>query len=460
MGTGLACAVVAAAMLAAAPAGAQSYFPTDPPTPLLDEPFASDLSNWTVVEMPGVWGANWQLTSAGVPSDVDVASSYWGQHLLENRATSAQRTALLANATALGYGNLQMEFEISPGTESTSLGAVFDVDVGDDSGYVFSFSSFPASDPRTDDEPHAYWTLVRRDGSVSQTIGTGPVFLHGSNATMLQGHVYRVRVSAFCSNIRVEAQRVTKVGDSIVYSGGCPDDPTNTPTCWDTVLQWTDPAPLSAGQAGLYSASTDDQAAAARFDNVMISTWPSDCFAGCTDWTGWSEDWATGDLTSRDNIRVQARLRGRAARPLITADDSGAWRIDCEAGLDDTCSGMRLLVDLPDPTTDRDRRTTARRRTQDPRLPRAGGKREAGEGAVKFARRRRDLQLPPGTTTTRCGADYNDAALQPDPHRRLGRHADRGGDDGRLRLVRRACAPATAPGPATASPCAATGTCC
>ncbi len=368
LGWGLrrACAatVVTATLLAAGPAWAQDYFPTDSPTPILLEDFAGDLASWTVVEIPSGWSPAWATTTVGIPAGF---GTYWGQHLLENAATSGQRTALLANATAAGYANLRFDFELSAGSESTSLGAVWDVDLTADSGYIISFSNFPDTDPGSDpDQPHAMWTLVKRQGGVNQIIGSGAVNLLGSHGTMIQGGVYRIRVTGYCGNVRVQAERVYESGSEIVYDGGCAGHPLTTPDCWDTVLEWSDIVPLDAGQAGLYSASTDDQAAAARFDNVDIEVWPPDCLAGCTNWTAWGEDWATAiGASARDELQFKYLYEGLLQDPMIRLDPSGFSRIDCEVGIDGTCAGWLKLVDLPAPL---DIITNADRQAQDQRI--------------------------------------------------------------------------------------------
>ena len=357
--------MLAAVALAAAPVRAQSYFPTDPPTLLMSDDFSGDLSAWTVVEDPNGWGASWTVTSAGTPSD---AGTYWAQHLLEDAATSSQRTALLANATAVGYSSLQLEFELSPGSYSTNLGAVWDVNLLSGSAYIFSFNSFPSTDPGSDaGQPHALWTIVKRVGGVDQIVGSAPVTLYGSHGTMIQGGVYRIRVSAYCGNLRVEAQRVTTSGDSVLYSGGCPGSPLTTPECWDTVVEWTDPAPLGAGEAGLYSSSTDSDAAQALFDNAEISFWQFDCAAGCTNWTEWNELWPTGDQTARDELQFKLDYEGVLQDFVNTNDnDPTNWgRMDCEASVDDTCDGMRMLVDMPAPDLIS---TTADRAAQDDKI--------------------------------------------------------------------------------------------
>ena len=244
---------------------------------------------------------------------------------------------------------------------------MWDIDTTADSGYIMSFSNFPDTDPGSDpDQPHAMWTLVKREGGVNQIIGSGAVNLLGSHGTMIQGGVYRIRVTGYCGNIRVQAERVYESASEIVYDGGCAGHPLTTPDCWDTVLEWSDIVPLDAGQAGLYSASTDDQAAAARFDNVSIEVWPPDCLAGCTNWTLFGEDWAAAiGASSRDELQFKYLYEGLLQDPMIRLDPSGFSRIDCEVGIDGTCAGWLKLVDLPAPNLII---TNAQRQLQDEKI--------------------------------------------------------------------------------------------
>ena len=397
--------LVTLVLLAAGPAGAQIFFPAEAPATILSEDFSVDLSSWTIVQDPLTgWTPGWVVTSTGTPGGFD---AYWGQHLSENAATSGRRTALLANATAVGYGNLRFDFDLTAGTESTSLGAVWDVDTASDSGYIITFSNFPATDPGSDpDQPHAAWTLVRREGGVNEVVGTGAVNLLGSHGTMIQGGVYRVRVSSFCGNVRVQAQRVYESSSEILFDGGCASRPLLTPDCWDAVIEWSDPIVLAPGKAGLYSASLDGQPAAAQFDNVHIEVWPPECLAGCTNWTDWGEDWATAiGGESRDILQFKLDYESVLQDFLVAYDTDPAYlgRIDCEVGAEGTCDGWKQLVDLPAPS---DIVTTADRKLQDEKI---GQRLESVATAVKFLSDGGSFSWVEDYNDPKHPIDYNDA---------------------------------------------------
>ncbi len=370
-----------ALLLAAAPAGAQSFFPAEDTTPVLDEGFSgADLTAWSVVERPVGWGAAWALDTSP-PASV---SNHWAQHVAESAATVGRDSFLLAGATALGYVNGRLELELSTSEASTRLGAAWNVSLGDGYGYLLSFTDLPT--PAQAATRRALWRLEKYVGGSSQTIGQAPVVLtEPVLPTMVQDTVYGIRISFFCGNTRVEVREVHEVAGVAQY------------TNYETLFEWTDAGSLGAGMVGLYSASRDAVAADSRFDNVTFSSWPDSCSLACGNWSPFSEGWVIGDQTSRDRLGFKLLYEGALHDYMNTNDIVGGttWgRIDCEAGITDSCDGFRVLVDMPDPD---DIATAADRQAQQEKIDRYL---EQVASAVKFEK--------DGTGAFSFVQDYND----------------------------------------------------
>lgn len=334
--TGLAAALV---VLLPAGAGAQVFFPTDPPSVGYEDDFsAPDLSEWTALDVPAGWGSGWFLDLTPPPA----VAGHWGTHLAETSAVAGQQTFLLANASAGGYVNGVYELELSTDQPWTQLGAGWHIDLGTSSGYVLSFTRFPtAAQAAPPDSYRASWRLERYAGGVSQTIGQGFVELvQPVEPTMVVGGVYGLRISVFCGNFRVELREVYEVAGVMQA------------TAWETLFEWTDPTAFDSGMVGVLASSVTGDAADAHFDNVRYSSWPADCYIDCTEWTAFDEGWVADGQTSRDRLGFKLLYEGVLEDFLNTNDIVGSTnygRVDCEAGIDDTCDGMRLLVDLPAP---------------------------------------------------------------------------------------------------------------
>jgi hypothetical protein len=401
-------AVTAAALLllvAGAPATvtAQS-FPTTIPTEVFRDDFESTdpltgpAGSWTVYQEPATGWANWTKESGPLPAQA--AGGLWGSTFAqENRARDSRSTVLVINKSMPGdlmynpleWSNNRIEFDFAPDELGTAApGVAFGLHDDDglpglEAGYYFWIDNIPtAAEAGPPERLRATWHLVRDKDGTFYELGTGVVELDPGDPDLRtvvrgDGQAYRVRVEFFCSNMRIQIQRLYNPVGREDYWGCGPC--TNPEDCWCTILEYyedllADPtANLMPGGVGLYSRGSTAADATNRFDNMVVSSWGESCIQVCSPWYDWTSSWndegspALWD-TGLPHPESEQMLAfkylyegslldfsyGRNApvfqidvdvRKKITSDD--ARNVSSPAST--FCDGMNLKVDLPPPAS-------------------------------------------------------------------------------------------------------------
>jgi hypothetical protein len=371
----------------AAVADAQT-FPTEPPVLVFDDSFETvpddseppDTNIWTRWGYdPGnaSWVGRWIVRNEDHWSDQScMEPGCWNQFVQENDAQSTRMTALLVNQSFLGgagfdpteWTNIRIETDLMGDGDGGAPGVVWAVQPdsdGDgwlDAAYIVYFSHLPSRSNAIDNGARARWHLGKIVGNVYTEIASDDVVLDPFDNDLLSMYYnwcYRLRVTWFCGNLRVEMQNL---------------DCGNAPSNWFGIFEWTDPTPLPQGGAGLFSWSWSTNSPNNRFNDAEVYSWGPRCDLICDAWSDWLPDpadpgagtWANTNAAHRDRLafkhlfegafmgfRIGAAGAGKnvdpdAASPPLAGDTPP--RFDSPLiGAPGLCNGWRELSDLPGP---------------------------------------------------------------------------------------------------------------
>ncbi len=338
----------------------------------------------------GSWGSRCVMSTGK-------SRSWWGYMLPKISVPGATGNVVSE------WTNIQIEFDFDI-RQFMATGVIWagqddDGDRNPDSGYLFRLKATEPTDPSYEDFPTnstqvttgarcTSWELLKITAeNTYQTIGIDCINSNAYNPArpsttfevsdaadvttkyVLGGQPYRMRVSWFCGNLRVQLVRVyNPVGtDPPVYYGcgaGCVGGSGDPEDCWCTVVEWSPlplEQPLPPGAAGLWGSGTWPTSSGSYhfFDNVKFSYWDPDCGLVCGPWVGWGN--ARTDLIPFKFLYEGSLLDISAGRNFDVAADRGKIDVKTEAPASSSsynhsadsnpyCNGWKLYEDLPDPT--------------------------------------------------------------------------------------------------------------
>lgn len=300
----------------------------------------------------GVWGSR-------CIEETLVRSGWWG-YLIAKQSQPTNPGYVPADWT-----NIRMELDIgiSQGGKPGLVWGMQDPD-GDnnpDQGYLFGVRNFPTA-VQAAAGYRASWVLLRfvAEGSWS-VLGSGSISLPTSDPYtqyLIPYHAYRLRLEWYCSNLRVQIQRLQHQGVNLQFFGCCSSQGGTDPErCWCTLMEWTESAaPLTPGAAGFYQGGRYSTSGAGQnttlFDNFRVGAWGDTCGLVCDPWSAWTEvdsEEIPFKLLYEGGLVDYSAGRQVAGRKIDVNTSPPAVTSPNNTTTTNYCNGWNLLTDLPVP---------------------------------------------------------------------------------------------------------------